>query len=348
MSSLFISSSALSGAARTAVMKLQVDLARAQKELATGRLADTGLSLGAATVEGVALRQSQAWHEAIVRTNASAAARLDVSQSALDGMGKTAQNVLSALLGARGSTAGRAEIANQAKAALVSLTDQLNTELAGVHVFGGDNSADIPMAGYYAPAATSRQSVAAAFTMAFGMSQTDPAVGTIGAQAMSQFLDGAFVAEFADAAWMGNWSVATSQNAIARIAADEKIEVSANANEATFRVLSQAYVMVADLGGQNLSQDTFNMVLDRATKLIGNALNGLAAVRSRLGTAQDRVSSASERLATQGNIIANRLTKTEGVDSYEAATAANQIMTQLQASYAVTARIQQLSILNYL
>jgi flagellar hook-associated protein 3 FlgL len=349
MSNFFISSSALAGSARTAVSKLQLDLARAQKEIATGKLADAGLSLGTHTSEGVVLRQAQAWHEAIVHANANVAARLDTSQSALDGMEQTAQGFLNALLGARGSTAGRAEIAGQAKAALNSLVDQLNTQVGGVHVFAGDNGGETPLAGYYAPAnAASRQGITAAFSSTFGMAQTDPAVSSISALSMTQFIDGAFANEFSDAAWTANWSMASTKNATARIAVDEKIEISANANEPVFRALSRAYVMVADLGGQNLNPDTLNAVLDKATKEVGTAMGGLASVRARLGTSQERVAAATSRLEIGNTIIANRLSKTEAVDPYTAATTANQIMTQLQASYSVTARIQQLSLLNYL
>jgi len=46
MTSTFIASSAVSGAVRSSLMKLQAKLAEAQKEVATGRLADVGLSLG--------------------------------------------------------------------------------------------------------------------------------------------------------------------------------------------------------------------------------------------------------------------------------------------------------------
>jgi flagellar hook-associated protein 3 FlgL len=44
MTSTFIASSAVSGAVRSSLMKLQMKLAEAQKEVATGRLVDVGLS----------------------------------------------------------------------------------------------------------------------------------------------------------------------------------------------------------------------------------------------------------------------------------------------------------------
>ena len=56
MTSTFIASSAVSGALRSSLMKLQAKLAEAQKEVATGRLADVGLSLGFKAGQTVSLR----------------------------------------------------------------------------------------------------------------------------------------------------------------------------------------------------------------------------------------------------------------------------------------------------
>lgn len=349
MSSFFIATSALSSPTLAAVRQLQSELGRVQKEIATGRHADAGLTLGTGAAASVSLRQARSWHEAMLQTNAMMASRLDVGQTALNGVAETAQRFLDALLGSRGSQAARTGIASQAKAGLVSLGDQLNTQLAGSYVFAGANSADKPMPGYYsATDPASRQSVAAAFATAFGMPQSDPAVASIDAADMSLFLDGAFADEFIETAWTATWSTAASQNATARISTEEFIEVSASANEQVFRQLAQAYVMVADLGGNELNPETFGVVLDKAVTLVGGALADLATLRADLGIVQERVAAASDRLGARNSVIANRLAKMEEVDPYLSATAANSIVTQLQASYAMTARIQDLSILNYI
>jgi len=349
MSNFFISTNAISSPTRTAVMRLQSDLARVQNELATGRLADAGLSLGAGTAETLTLRQTQTWQSAVAATNAIATSRLDAGQSALSGMVKSAQDFQDQLVGSLGAGAARATIGGSAQSALAELTNQINVEFSGVHLFGGDNGAAPPLADYYATAGSAgRQGVMAAFSAAFGVAPGDASVASITADQMSQFLDGAFAAQFSDPSWTANWSGASSRNAAAQISSDETVEVGANANEKPFRQVAEAYVMVADLGGDRLNSATFQVVLDKAATLVGTAISGLAAIQSRLGISQQRVTSAGERLSVQGNIIANRLTHIERVDPYQATTAANGLITQLQASYAATAQIQKLSILNYL
>lgn len=349
MSNFFIASSSIAGAARASVMRLQTDLARSQKEIASGRSADLGLARGTGLSEMVSLRQALTLNESILQSNALAASRLDASQAALTDVATTVQGVLDALVGlSDGMTSGAATVA-QAKAALGSLTSSLNAELAGVQLFSGDDAARPSLVEFYADAGSpARTSIEAAFVGAFGVFPDDPAVAAISSSQMSSFLDGAFAAQFADPAWGTNWSGASSTNASSRIAAGESIEISANANEAPFRKFAQAYSMMAELGGVGLNLGAFKAIAERATALVGSAIVEVDTIRARLGTSQERVKSADDRLAIAGRIMTNALNKAETIDPYQAAVTVNTIMNQLQASYSATARIQQLSILNYL
>ena len=349
MSNLFISTASMSGAGLAAIRSAQEQLVRLQKEVATGKIADTGLELGHRSKEPVGLHQTLAMTEAIKGTNAIVLARLDTSQTSLAGIEKTAQDFLGALLGARGSSAASAQIESQARAALRSIGALLNSEVGGVYVFGGQSSAGPPMTDYLAASGSAaRQSVQQAFSAAFGIASDDPAVGQIDAAAMRAFLDGPLEAELADPAWSARWSQATSEGPVARIALGEMQEVGASASEAPFRQLTKALVMVGDLGGAALNAQTRQVVLDEATSLIGSAMTGLASIRSRLGIAEERTTAANERLSLQSDIAQSRLQRIETADPYETATALNELMTRLDASYATTARIQKLSLLDYL
>ena len=58
---------------------------------------------------------------------------------------------------------------------------------------------------------------------------------------------------------------------------------------------------------------------------------------------------ANDRMSAQKDVIddADR-NALESVDPYEASTRVNTLLTQIETSYALTARIQQLSLLDYL
>jgi len=126
------------------------------------------------------------------------------------------------------------------------------------------------------------------------------------------------------------------------------IETSTNANESAFRKLAKAYTMVADLGVSNLSQPTYEKLIDQALLDINTAIYELGTLQAGLGGAQKRVSDASERMTLQIDIIGKQVKSLEEVDPNEAAARISQLLTQMEVSYSLTSRIMALSILKYL
>jgi flagellar hook-associated protein 3 FlgL len=348
MKTTFISTSAISGAARQTLARLQSQLVEAQKEVSTGRYADVGASLGAKTGQVVSLRQEHTRLAGIIDSNGAVAARLAAAHSALETVGADAQNFLDQLAAA-GSAEVQRVLQGEARSGLASLTGMLNTQLAGTYLFAGINGDVKPIADYeQSPTGAAKQAVADAFLTAFGFAQSDPAAAGISADAMQAFLDGPFAALFADPAWGNTWSQAADQNVRSRISGSELIETSANANVEAVRKLASAYTMVADLGGDNLNDDAFQRIAQRASELIAEAAQGLTAVRSDLGFAQQRIADANTRMSLQRDIISKHIGAIEGVDPYEASTRLSALITQVETAYAMTSRISKLTLLNYL
>ena len=67
-----------------------------------------------------------------------------------------------------------------------------------------------------------------------------------------------------------------------------------------------------------------------------------------LGVSENRITKASTALESQLRIITLHLGDVEGVDAYEASTRMKSLLTQVETSYTLTARIQQMSLMNYL
>ena len=75
---------------------------------------------------------------------------------------------------------------------------------------------------------------------------------------------------------------------------------------------------------------------------------GLLDSQTQLDAASAQVEASSARLKDREVVYSTRVDALVGVDSYEAATSITALETQLQASYAVTARLSQLSFLNFM
>jgi flagellar hook-associated protein 3 FlgL len=347
MATTFISSSSISTTLRIAAMKSQTALAQATKEATDGRFADVGQELGALTGRDVTLRADLLDVDKLVDTNALIGGRLDTSQQRVEEVISTAESFQKDLLAARNSANGGNVVLQPSRANLDSLIGALNVTMDGQYLFGGINTGVQPITSY-AAGSTSKNAVDAAFLAKFGFTQSDPAVSNISAANMQDFLDTTFKAQFDDPAWGANWSKASDQVMRSRISTTETIDSSVSANEPAYRKLAMAYTMLSDLGTQNLNQAAFQVVVDKATAVIGDAINDLAGVGAKLGTAQEQTTNATSRLKIQSDLITKQVTAMEQVDPAEASVRVTNLKNQLDMSLALTSRIQQLSILNYL
>ncbi|MDX2202960.1 MAG: flagellar hook-associated family protein [Hyphomicrobiaceae bacterium] len=344
-----ISTAAIGMASRLSITNLQNKLQEAQKELSTSRLADVGLTLGFRTGETISMRQEVTRLKTITDTNSVAKARLDTTDVALEGIADGASEFLGNLFLARNGGITASALADVAKAALSTFTDASNTTLNGMFLFGGINSDAKPIEIYdTTPASAAKTAVNDAFQTAFGISQSDAGVANISPADMETFLDGAFSDLFETDAWLGTWSNASDTNIKSRISTSELIDTSANANQPAFRKLAEAYTMMSDLGNASLSTDTYNVLIEKAMALINEAGTDLTRIRTDIGSAQSRIEGANDRMAIQINVLNLNVSSLEGVDPAEVSVRVSSLLTQIETAYSVTARIQNLSILNYM
>ncbi len=347
MATTFISSNSISTTLRSSAMKSQVALSKATTEATNGRYADVGLTLGALTGRDVVLRAELVDVDKLVDTNVLVSGHLDVQQQRIGMLIDTAEAFQKDLFAARNSADGGNVLKTPASANLQSLLGALNVTMDGQYLFAGTNTAVAPMQNY-APGSTSKNAIDAAFFGTFGFAQNSPSASTITAGNMQTFLDTTFKTLFDDPKWGQNWSTASDQVMRSRISTTQTIDTSVSANEPAFRKLAMAYTMLSDLGTQNLNQATFQVVVDKATLIIGDAINDLAGLGARMGTAQELTTNATSRLKVQADLITNQVTAMEKVDPTEASVRVTSLQNQLEMSLALTSRIQKLSILNYL
>jgi flagellar hook-associated protein 3 FlgL len=344
-----ISTLALVNATRETRVDLQVKLAAGQKEASTGRLADVGVSLGYLSQRTVSLRQDLDRMTTFKDTNTVASSRLELTQTTLEGMNDAAQSFMKTLIAARAARSSDSVAVVDAKAKLTSFTAALNTAVNGTYIFAGVNTDIKPVTEYFGdPASPGQTAVASAFTTAFGFAQSQPGAESITDTDMNAFLDGAFSDLFGSADWTTTWSAASDQNITSRITTNERIETSANANAEPFRLIASAFTMIADLGIEELGENAYNAVIDKAIEVLGQGVSDLTQLRAGLGTAQERIKSANDRIDIQVTLIQQHVTDLEGVDPYEATANVNALLTQIETAYALTARLQNLSLVNYI
>lgn len=344
----FVSSSAVAQAMRYSLMRMQTELVGAQKEVSTGRVADMGLALGSRTGEAVSFKRDMDRLNGIIDSNSLVSARMSATQDALTQMTTAAQSFLQTLTASASGDASQNVTRTDARGAVSAFTAILNSALNGEHLFAGINTDVTPVSDFNDPNSSAKAAFDAAFLAHFGFAQSAPAAASISGADMTTFLTTVVEPTFLGSGWETDWSSASDDGITSRIALNETTKTSVSANESAIRKVMLAAASVADLFSGELSADARKAVISRSIALIGDGIAELANLQAETGIAQNRITRANERLTMQIDLFERNILDMEGVDPYEASTRVSTLLQQIETSYALTARIQQLSLAKFL
>jgi flagellar hook-associated protein 3 FlgL len=333
-------------AARQSNARLQTDLLRAQKELATGRQFDSILILGANTRRNISWRNEIVSLEQQIDMGRLAIGKADITQDALAQIESIGNTFVSAMISARSANNGQQTARDAAVSAYAGIENALKSSFNGQFVFSGTNSNATPLKPYSGGSA--QLAVDTAFQAAFGLSPSDSGSQLITSSDLQNFVRNAFRQEFDTLNWQANWSNASGQPILARLQNNRMIDATVNANSAGIRSIIESVISVLHMAQGNLNKTAFETLATEAVTRTASGVQGVVSERTRLGLAQQDITSSAQRMRTKSDLLKAHVQQTEGVDNYEAATRVNQLMTQLETSYAVTSKIMRLSLVNFI
>ncbi len=349
MKTSFISNIGVQTSMRDTIADAQAQLIKAQKEITTGTFADRGVALGWETGRSVNLTIDITRIEALQNSNAIVDDRLQGSQAALGAMEtymQTARDALIALSGSDDATLLTTAVDTTTNA-LQAFVATGNTSANGEYLFAGINTDVQPLTEYTATSAA-KVTFDTAFNTFFGFPPTSASVNTITATQMDTFITGTLEPLYTGAQWNTDWSTASDTNMSTRISTAETVSTSTNANQKGFRSFALGGVIAKELLNLDIGSDVRQIVTEKSISYINDGITGINAQRTVLGLSQQRLASANDTLAAQKDIIETSFNNLVEVDVYEASTLVNALKTQVETSYTLTARIQQLSLVNYL
>ena len=335
---------------RTAIAGLTRDMATASTELSSGLRANPYADLGMDAARSLDLRNQIARTDTYTTQNQVLTGRLETQLGALDALGDLGREVLALALndGASGGQAGAA-LADTARATLDTLRATLDASHGGRHLFSGAAEDTGPL-----------QAVDAA-SPATGLSPQEIVGDIVGAgpadaaDAASKIaaLDAVFASatgtdqDFEASFYNGADAGAPRQGAF--IAEGEWITFGVQANDKPVRDLVQGLMMVSTADPDTIADpDARAAWMDKATALMASGVEGIDAARTDTGRTIGRVEAAIQTAQDRADLYRDAVVDIEGVDPAEAATRVKLLEGQLQASYATTTRMANLSILNFM
>lgn len=338
---------------RLTIRQAQSELIKAREEVTTGTYSDIGAEIGGATSTVVDLTRDSLRLQAIKSTNALAIQRLEASQQALNQMAKAGEAMNASLIALSGtSNSGSLDTATQAITdALDSFTSMANSSVGGEYLFAGINT-DVRPIEPYTDTSAAKLAFDAKFLSYFGFPQNDPQTANIVASgavpSMQDFVTNVIEPMYSGSGWTSDWSSATDEVMTSRISQTETVQTSASANNTGMRYFALASVVAKELMALDLTDATRKVVTNQAIAYTGKAISGINTTRTMLGLSENRIEKANASLKVQIDIIDKTLTSKIGVDAYEASTRVNNLLSLVEASYTLTAKIQALSLVKYL
>ncbi len=365
MKTSFISSLAVQTTMRNSIASAQRELVDANTEAISGRYADIGATLGANTSRTIDLTREISRIQSLYNTAALATQRLESAELALSKMSDLGLEMQNAILTLGSATDEKSlETARTTmSSALSAFTGFANTAVNGEYIFAGINSDVKPLDDFLAPGSKAKEAFDVeldTFLTGRGLTSKEQMTAT-DMEDFLEMIEGKFMGDpvssppHADPEadgkdfWTAFVSSASSENMKSRITQTEVVESSTNANSEGMRYFALSAVVAMEFMNTGMDKDA----RDVATNAIrdsyaSKAKTGIDQQRTTIGIYTERVSKAEESLQAQEDILTIHLGSMQDVDPAEAATRVNTLQTLLETAYSVTARIQNLSLVNFL
>lgn len=346
MKASFISTSSINFALRDTTARMQKLLPNLQTEMTTGRNADSGLAIGTKTSELASITNDLSNLDRLKTTNGSILSKMGIAQTGLNQLRKVGDDLSNNLTVVIGDAAQKGVVRQSAGIALADMTSIMNSHVNGIYMFGGENADTAPLVSYAGSQA--QTDFRAAFQTNFGFAVDDPATAGITPAQMDDFITNVAEPFFMGAGWKANMSSASDDVPKVRIGDNITVDGSVSANEKPFQKMALGMVLAVELYGTEIGGETLTNVGKYVAGAISEATSGIANVQGKLGLEEERIKRTTEGFAAQKTMLTNFVKELDGVDPYEAGVKINSLLTQLEASYAVTSRIQNLSLMQYL
>ncbi len=353
-----ISSMQLNQFNREHVARATEAIQRAGQELATGRKADLFADLGPRAAVALSLRAREDNTQAYMTTNDILDSKLEAMLASVDAVRGGAEDVLqNTLVNASRPTTGANALQAEARAALESIIASLNISYNGDHLFSGTASDRAPLMRWDESNPNTGLSPEEVLGDIVGSGPTTVAEAEAMIDEIDAFFASAnttdpnrnFEATFFNGTPLLDASGQPSKRVTARIGEGQKLTYGVQANDQPFRDTLKGLAMLAVTDVSKFDNEAaYSRWMNEVNSSLSDGVQGALQASSNIGFNQQVVAKTQAQLDDISLVQRTQIANYESVDPYEAASTLSNLETQLQASYSVTARLSQLTLLNFL
>lgn len=321
------------------IQKLNAELDRLQRQVATGKKAERYGDLGIAAKTVIDLMNEISTlrsHESTVET---LKLRTEIIDTTLVAIRDETLKARDAALEVKSKAATPSDLKTLATTALHSITSKLQIDISGRYLFSGVMLDTPPMV----PSATLLASVQAAIDAALAAPVPDAAT------AVGAAIDGIFSTP-------ANYYAGGGATPPTRIGGSETLSYGMTGDNPAFRDVLQGLYTLATLPTPkpapatppDIDEAQYQAILDGALGKIEAGLEGVGTLVASNGVAGARLEAVAEEHKTARLLLETEFNALTEADLAEVSARLSDVQTRLQALYAITAQLRDLSLVNFL
>jgi flagellar hook-associated protein 3 FlgL len=327
----------------------RAELNRLNEEVASGTHADYFQGLGSQSGRGLAMRSAFQQVSFFQEAAATVASQLEGQQQAIGHVEEIAQKVRDQMLSAQSAADHNAirTIADGAAGYLAQVRGAINQTYAGQHLFSGPATGTTPLRALDEANEDGLSLSAVITTIKGGHDLTT----TDGMQGFLDEVHAVFAGTHPDPAWTFEKLAyaGSTQGAMSGIV-DSGLEVSTDvrATDPAFRSVLEALSIAAAVPAEETSMAGYRLLAGVMAGRLGEGVTRTYELAATVGHRQSLVKDTQDRHDQMASMLGTSLSELESIDDYAAAARLAELQAQLETSYAVTARLSRLSLVNYL
>jgi flagellar hook-associated protein 3 FlgL len=336
---------------RQSISDTQKQLLVLQQEQATGKHFDVAGKLGAQTSRDILLRESYNEAQSYLLNNRTLSSRIEVTQHAFSNMTSNGNDFVTKIVAALSGETAAGFMPSAAADLIENIESALNASFGGRSLFSGTvidaqplqlSRLVHPTTGY-SPMEVIQNVIAAKPPVTDAASLADLLSGPDGIASVfdSTHTDADY--HFGSTFYNGN-----DQDVAAKIDTSTSVPGGARANDEGVRLMLRAAYTLAAIDPDSMPAGQYRQVLDAAMADIQAGMFKIQQRQAVLGLSEQSIERSNERHSLMSDLMAKQITALEEVDPYETAVRLSHVMTQIESTFSVTARINRLSLINFL
>ena len=338
---------------RARILEIQTESNRLQVQVASGKKGETYSVLKQDARLSLNLRASKATTESFLQANVVTKTRMEQIQTVLDRVKDIAvdmrNSTLSAMSGATLPAAqGNASLKAQAQSALIEISQLLNSEIDGFHLFAGRMTDTAPMTPPGAVGTAGTPLDNAANVVAVSPLTNFAASGDTVYDNVVSHLDGNLVGAVPGASpvryYGGEFNAADDSLIIARVDNGVDLDYGVTGRNGAIQQVMQAIYALATADLSAATDQGFRQLVARAAGDLKTGFNGTVQAIGELGVKQAQLRDLTTKQQDFVTTLQIQLGAVEDVDMTEAITRLTMTQNNLEASFRMLAGMRDLTL----